>query len=52
MHNGKAYLPLTVTEPMIGHKLGEFSFTKKYYDPPASKKSKAGSKRGATGRLK
>jgi ribosomal protein S19 len=25
IHNGKDYVPITVTEDMVGHKLGEFS---------------------------
>lgn len=25
IHNGKTYTPLTVTEDMVGHKLGEFA---------------------------
>ncbi|WVQ80437.1 hypothetical protein IAT38_002542 [Cryptococcus sp. DSM 104549] len=29
VHNGKDYLPITVTEEMVGHKLGEFSLTRK-----------------------
>ncbi|YP_009378800.1 ribosomal protein S19 (chloroplast) [Actinidia eriantha] len=24
IHNGKEHLPIYITEPMIGHKLGEF----------------------------
>mmetsp|Transcript_16055 Transcript_16055/g.16247 ORF Transcript_16055/g.16247 Transcript_16055/m.16247 type:complete len:89 (-) Transcript_16055:534-800(-) len=28
VHNGKSYIRLTVTEEMIGHKLGEFVPTK------------------------
>ncbi|WVR03359.1 hypothetical protein IAU60_000350 [Kwoniella sp. DSM 27419] len=29
VHNGKDYLPITVTEEMVGHKLGEFAQTRK-----------------------
>ncbi|WWC85726.1 uncharacterized protein L201_000592 [Kwoniella dendrophila CBS 6074] len=29
IYNGKDYLPITVTEEMVGHKLGEFSSTRK-----------------------
>lgn len=25
IHNGKDYVPITITEDMVGHKLGEFS---------------------------
>jgi ribosomal protein S19 len=28
VHNGKSYTELTVNENMIGHKFGEFSFTR------------------------
>jgi len=28
VHNGKAFLPVYVTENMVGHKLGEFSPTR------------------------
>jgi len=28
VYNGKIYIPVSVTESMIGHKLGEFSFTR------------------------
>ncbi|KAH9976647.1 hypothetical protein BGW80DRAFT_1167422 [Lactifluus volemus] len=31
VHNGKDYVPVTVTQDMIGHKLGEFSHTKKRF---------------------
>src|SRR3989338_4578746 len=30
VHNGKIHLPVFVTEDMVGHKLGEFSPTKKF----------------------
>ncbi len=30
IHNGKVFLPLYVTEDMVGHKLGEFSPTRTY----------------------
>lgn len=30
VHNGKVHLPVTVTENMVGHKLGEFSPTRKF----------------------
>ncbi|KAF8917948.1 hypothetical protein CPB85DRAFT_1156518, partial [Mucidula mucida] len=29
VHNGKDYLPVLVTPEMVGHKLGEFSHTRK-----------------------
>ena len=30
VHNGKDHLPVFVVENMVGHKLGEFSLTKKF----------------------
>ncbi|MEK9158018.1 MAG: 30S ribosomal protein S19 [Patescibacteria group bacterium] len=30
VHNGRAHVPVFVTEDMVGHKLGEFSLTKKF----------------------
>lgn len=30
VHNGKIFVPVLVTEGMVGHKLGEFSPTRKF----------------------
>src|ERR1700740_1366508 len=30
VHNGKKFIPVYVTENMVGHKLGEFSFTRTF----------------------
>lgn len=30
VHNGKVHIPVTVVENMVGHKLGEFSPTRKF----------------------
>ena len=30
VHNGKVHVPVLVTENMVGHKLGEFSPTRKF----------------------
>lgn len=30
VHNGKEHIPVFVTEDMVGHKLGEFSLTRKF----------------------
>ncbi|MDP2638590.1 MAG: 30S ribosomal protein S19 [Candidatus Azambacteria bacterium] len=30
VHNGKIHIPVTIVEEMVGHKLGEFSFTRKF----------------------
>ncbi len=31
VHNGKKFIPVFVTEDMVGHKLGEFSPTRVFY---------------------
>ncbi|MCB9493934.1 MAG: 30S ribosomal protein S19 [Desulfobacteraceae bacterium] len=41
VHNGKKFVPVFITENMVGHKLGEFSPTRTYYGHAADKKSKA-----------
>lgn len=40
VHNGRKFLPVFVTENMVGHKLGEFSPTRTYYGHAADKKSR------------
>ena len=30
VHNGRKFIPVYVTENMVGHKLGEFSFTRTF----------------------
>ena len=40
VHNGKKFIPVYVTENMVGHKLGEFSPTRTYYGHTADKKAK------------
>lgn len=30
VHNGKTHVPVTIIEEMVGHKLGEFAFTRKF----------------------
>ena len=41
IYNGKKFIPLTVSEDMVGHKLGEFSPTRTFYGhTPADKKAK------------
>jgi small subunit ribosomal protein S19 len=41
VHNGKKFVPVFITENMVGHKLGEFSPTRTYYGHAADKKAKA-----------
>ena len=40
VHNGKKFVPVFISEDMVGHKLGEFSPTRTYYGHAADKKSK------------
>jgi len=40
VHNGKKFVPVYVTENMVGHKLGEFSPTRTFYGHAADKKIK------------
>ncbi len=38
VHNGKAFIPVFVTENMVGHKLGEFSMTRTFRGHAADRK--------------
>jgi small subunit ribosomal protein S19 len=40
VHNGKKFIPVFVTENMVGHKLGEFSPTRTFYSHAGDRKSK------------
>ena len=40
VHNGKDFVPVFVTENMVGHKFGEFALTRTYRGHAADKKSK------------
>ena len=42
VHNGKKFVPVYVTENMVGHKFGEFSPTRTFYGHGADKKAKRG----------
>lgn len=39
VHNGKKFIPVFVTENMVGHKLGEFSPTRTFHAHAGGKKS-------------
>jgi small subunit ribosomal protein S19 len=41
VHNGKKFVPVFVTENMVGHKLGEFSPTRTFHGHAGDKKTKA-----------
>lgn len=40
VHNGRKFIPVLVSEDMIGHKLGEFAPTRTYYGHGVDKKAK------------
>ena len=40
VHNGRKFLPVFVTEDMVGHKLGEFAPTRTFYGHAGDKKSR------------
>jgi small subunit ribosomal protein S19 len=40
VHNGKKFVPVYVTENMVGHKFGEFAPTRTYYGHIGGKKAK------------
>ena len=41
IYNGKKFIPLTVSEDMVGHKFGEFAPTRQFFGhTPADKKAK------------
>uniref|UniRef100_A0A7V6A4T4 Small ribosomal subunit protein uS19 n=1 Tax=Desulfobacca acetoxidans TaxID=60893 RepID=A0A7V6A4T4_9BACT len=44
VHNGKKFIPVYVTENMVGHKLGEFAPTRHFGGHAGDRKSKVGRK--------
>jgi len=44
VHNGKKFLPVYVSERMVGHKLGEFSFTRLFKGHGSGKKESTAKK--------
>src|SRR5215813_2692561 len=42
VHNGKKFLPVFVTENMVGHKLGEFSPTRTFHGHTGDRKAAGG----------
>ncbi len=42
VYNGKKFLPVLVTENMVGHKFGEFAPSRTFYGHTADKKAKRG----------
>ncbi len=41
VHNGKDHVPVFVTETMVGHRLGEFAFTRRFKGHPVKSKEAA-----------
>ncbi len=40
VHNGKKFIPVFITENMVGHKLGEFAPTRTFYSHAGDRKSR------------
>ena len=40
VYNGKKFIPVNVTEEMVGHKLGEFAPTRTFYGHAGDKKAR------------
>jgi small subunit ribosomal protein S19 len=38
VHNGRGYVPLVVSEKMVGHRFGEFAWTRKMPQHPLTKR--------------
>ena len=46
VHNGRKFVPVFVSENMVGHKLGEFAPTRTFHGHAGDKKGGAGAKPG------
>jgi len=40
VHNGRKFIPVFITENMVGHKLGEFAPTRTFYGHAGDKKAR------------
>lgn len=49
IHNGRNFVPVYITESMVGHKVGEFALTRKFTGH--SKKGKVAKTTGTVGRI-
>ena len=49
IHNGKSFIPITISEEMVGHKLGEFAPTRILKGHTADKKAAAEKAAAPTG---
>ena len=45
VHNGKKFIPVFLTENMVGHKLGEFSPTRTFFGHSGDRKAKVATKK-------
>jgi len=43
VHNGRKFVPVLITEDMVGHKLGEFAPTRTFYGHSSDRKAKRAS---------
>ena len=51
IHNGKSFIPITISEEMVGHKLGEFAPTRTFKGhTPADKKAAAEASTSSAGK--
>src|SRR3954447_26832261 len=41
VHNGRKFIPVYVTDNMVGHRLGEFALTRQFRSPGTSEKASA-----------
>lgn len=46
VHNGKKFVPVFISEDMVGHKLGEFAPTRTFYGHAGDKRTRLKGKRG------
>jgi len=45
VHNGNKFIPVQVTDEMVGHRLGEFSPTRTFHGHSGDKKAEQGKKK-------
>ncbi|MFM2129871.1 MAG: ribosomal protein [Pseudomonadota bacterium] len=50
VHNGQKFIPVLVTENMIGHKFGEFAPTRVFHGHSSDKKASTGSSSASSSR--
>jgi small subunit ribosomal protein S19 len=50
VHNGRKFVPVFVTENMVGHKLGEFAPTRTFHGHAGDKKKGPPTKNATTGK--